>query len=266
MTLDELRRDGIVKMPYTMIAADLFEMLAFLDECTVWPAHVAGKANQLRMKKLKDARQDGEWPAFAPTMDDVVCAPHWLEYAIRFYPIAKEYFGETTYLYSINVFWTQPAPSLYDETHTWHRDGDDRKQLGLFLFGADVGEDGAHLYQRGTHRLPDGSPPASAEGTGSGHPHAELIASQGGDCLNPVPENVIHMTGPAGTLFVEDPNGLHMGNRPGKPRMFAWARFGVSKPSASYQWDHLRPCPKHLIGVRYPSDPEIQEAISLVVA
>jgi hypothetical protein len=264
--LNALQHDGVAIAPWTMEYADLFEMLVFLDECDVWPAHVAGKASQHPPKKLKAARMDGEWPAFAPTMDDVVRAPHFLEYALRCYPIAKEYFGEPPVLYSVNVFWTQPAATQYGETHTWHRDGDDRKQLGMFLFGTDVSEDSAHLYQRGTHRLPNGEAPASASLSGDLHPHAELIAAQGGDNHNPDPANVIKVFGPAGTIFLEDPNGVHMGMRPSKPRCFAWARFGVSSPSASYKWDNLRPASKELIGDRFPSDPELQAAIRFVVS
>src|SRR5712691_2743066 len=155
--MEKLGRNGVSLAPWSMPIEELNAMKAYLDKCQVWPAHVAGKADQNFHKTLLEARNDGIWPAFAPRMDDVVCAPHFLEYAIRCFPIVKEYFGESPRLYSVNVFWTQPAPTKYPETHDWHRDGDDRKQLGMFLFGTEVTEDdGPHLYQRGTHKHVDG--------------------------------------------------------------------------------------------------------------
>lgn len=263
--LSTIRRDGISLAPWSMSAQELAETIAHLDECWVWGAHVASKAQgyPADSKLLRIARSNGAWPAMAPTMDDVVRAPHLLEYAIRCFPIVRDYFGEFPRLYSVNVFWTQPGVYLYPETHDWHRDGDDRKQLGLFLFGTDVTEESAHLYQRGSHRLPDGGLPSGDANA----IHAQLDFVHGAAYHAPPPETVVHMTGPAGTLFLEDPSGVHMGRRPPAPRMFAWARWGVSNPPVSYStWDRLRPCPRELIGDRYPSDPEIQEAIRLVVS
>jgi Phytanoyl-CoA dioxygenase (PhyH) len=265
VSLATLRRDGIAYVPWSMGAAELAEMKAFLDECLVWPAHVSTKADQTFRKKLKDARKSKDWPVYSPTMEDVVRAPHWLEYAMRCFPLAKEYFGEFPRLYSVNVFWSQPANYPYGETHDWHRDGDDRKQFGMFLFGTDVTEeDGPHLYQRGTHRHSDGRERAMKDVNAE---HLALDAELGAQKENPRPEDVIKITGPAGTMFFEDPNGVHRGLRPKKPRMFAWARWGVSNPTGSYLWDKLRPCSKDLIGDRYPyNDPEMQEAIRLVVS
>ena len=50
------------------------------------------------------------------------------------------------------------------------------------------------------------------------------------------------ITGPAGTMFIEDGNGLHKGNHPKKrPRLAAWVRFGVSESPYSYVTDELYP-------------------------
>jgi hypothetical protein len=244
--LDDLRRDGVVIAPSRFGEQELAEMIAYMDERPVWRAHVASRSKVPEFpagsKTMRQARSDGEWPAFAPTMETVVGAPHWLECAISVFPLVKQYFdGEFPRLYSLHCFWTQPGSGHYIETHDWHRDEDDRKQLGLFMFGTDVLNDGFHLYQRGSSHSP-------ANG-------------------NPPPEAIITIKGPAGTLFVEQPFGVHMGQRPRSgPRLFIWARYGVSDPPAAYGWDDLRPVPKALIGDRYPADPEIQEAIRLVVS
>ena len=244
-----------------MAEQQLAELWQFLDDCPVWPNHVASKAAGEGSKLLFKARVDGEWPAFAPCMDDVIRAPHFFEYALRGYEPATAYFGELPLLYSVNMFFTQPAPTQYGDTHNWHRDGDDRKQLGMFMFGTDVLDpaDGGHLYQRGTHCLLEGGDIDVA--------HAQLDAALGDAYRNPPAASVETILGPAGTFFFEDPSGVHMGVRPRGLRAFAWARWGVSDPPRSYaEWDHLRPASRDLLGGRYPADPELQRAIHLVVS
>jgi hypothetical protein len=258
--IEALRRDGIAYASWKMPAQELAEMGEFLDQCPVWPNHVASKSDAAS-KLLRDARSDGEWPAFAPAMADVVRAPHFFELALRAYPVAREYFDEEPLLYSVNLFWTQPATSQYGDTHSWHRDGDDRKQLGLFMYGTDVLKlaDGAHLYQRGTHAFAEGDIDAA---------HARLDAELGGAYHAPDPDSVETVLGPCGTFFFEDPSGVHQGLRPAaRLRMFAWARWGVSDPPRSYRdWDHLRPVSREVLGDRYPADEALQRAIRLVVS
>lgn len=246
--IDDLRGDGCTILPWRFDEHKLTEMIKYMDNQPVWPAHVASKCKvpdfPSGSKTMKQARDDGEWSMFSPHMDTVVSAPHWLEYAIGMFPFVKRYFdGEFPRLYSLSCFWSQPGKSHYIETHDWHRDEDDRKQLGLFMFGTDVVKDGDgfHFYQRHSFALPvDPSPP---------------------------PEKVITVKGQSGTLFLEQPYGLHLGQRAcNKPRLFVWARWGVSDPPAAYQWTESSPLPKEKIGDRYPTDPEIQEAIRLVVS
>jgi hypothetical protein len=260
--LEALRRDGVAYAPWRMSDVQLTELWAFLDGCPVWPNHVASKTPGFPegSKLLALARCDGEWPMFAPVMDDVVRAPHFFEHALRGYKVARGYFGEPPLLYSLNCFFSQPAASTYNDTHVWHRDGDDRKQLGMFMFGTDVltVDDGAHLYQGGTHRLLDTDDVDAA--------HAQMDAELGEAYRNPDPGSVETVTGAGGTFFFEDPSGVHMGVRPRGLRMFAWARWGVSDPPRSYsEWDRLRPVSRELVGNRYPTDPELQRAIHLVV-
>lgn len=200
----------------------------FLSQRPVYNGHVTGHSTA-PPSPHKDVVAARTWPMFCNLMDDVVAAPHLMELAISYIPIARDYFGEAPRLYSVNVFWTQPAPGQrpYEVTHTWHRDYDDRKQMAVFAYGTDVSDGAAHLYQRGTH--------VSNTGTG------------------PV-ETVV---GDAGTVFLTDPLGLHMGERPDRLRMLFWARFGVDRFCA--------PVSRALMGDRYPEDPELQEVIKQVV-
>lgn len=244
--LNALRRDGIVRLPQ-MPRNAMETIWRHLKDRNVYNAHVQAKGTEPPVR-LRTALADARWPMMCHSMHDAVLAPWLLEAALDLRGLAEAYFdGERPLLYSMNVMWTQPAPGSrpYLDTHGWHRDGDDRKQLVMFMFGTDVGLDGAHLYQRGTHRITD--------------------ADLGWDFRDPPVTVIETIYGVAGSVFLADTGGLHIGLRPRKHRMLAWARWGVSDPPESYVWDKLQPVPRALLGNRYPTDPVLQEAIHLIV-
>lgn len=249
--VQKMHRDGVARLPVTFNAE---EVVKSLSTTRVANAHVWAKATaeQPYIKALEDKT----WPMFCHTMTDIVVAPHILEGALSLYPLVKEYFQQEPLLYSMNCFWTQPVPPSvpkYKDTHWWHIDGDDDKQLVVFFMGTDIPTkyDGAHLYQRGSHRFYP-------------NPTNERL----GYNFEQPPESIVEtIIGDAGTIFLTDPRGMHMAPRPlHRPRMLAWARFGVSDPPISYSWDKLSPVPRSLIRERYPQDPELQKAVHLVVA
>lgn len=245
-TLRQLQRDGVVKTSVTFNAE---AVVNYLRQTSVFNAHVAAKATTLdTFQEVVNARQ---WPMFCHTMESIVVAPEIFEIAVGLLPLADVYFGEPALLYSMNAFWTQPAPNQpqYQDTHSWHRDMDDRKQLVAFFMLTTVHElgDGAHQYQYGTHVLSD-------EQLGR-HPNA------------PPPEGVQTVYDVSGAVFLEDTRGLHQAFRPQvSPRGLAWARFGVSDPPESYKWDQLSPVPRAVLGDRFPTDPVVQHAVHLVAA
>lgn len=273
----KLKQDGIAQAPWGRMHPDaLQQLLEFLSTCQVWNAHVQPHATQpsFPFTAIKDK---GEWPMFCHSMTDIVRAPHFFEYALSGFDTAREYFGEQPRLYSMNCFWTQPASTRYDDTHSWHRDADDRKQLAMFLYGTavDKPENGAHLYQKGTHRIADGQVDHYFNDPHSpNNPAPQINAAQSfmdgylNRPLDQPPADIVEtMVGPAGTMFFSDPCGLHMGIRPVQPRMFAWARWGVSPLPASYVWDHMTPVDKAVLGERYTRlTPEMQEVVRLVVS
>lgn len=239
--LEALRRDGAA-------AAGRFEgwrqFINHLRTRPVYDAHVRAKA---KLTASVPAAIAMGWPMFCHDMADVIAAPGWFEEALSHIDIAREYFGEEPVLYSLNAFWTQPSAQTYQYTHGWHREGDDRKQLVMFLFGTDVDmtTGGAHLYQTGTHKIAD--------------------ADLGRDFREPPPSGIMVIYGQAGKMFFADTSGLHVGLRPTKiPRLLAWARWGVSDPPESYVHDQLAPVPAASLGDRYPEDPVLRRAIRLV--
>ena len=245
--LERLREDGHALWD-SLTSDEVGDIREHLMPRPVYDAHVRAKTDRAP-RPLQDVLREGEWPSFSHEMDDVVCAPHFFERAVSVRPLAQAYFGvEHPVLYSFNVFWTQPSARVYESTHHWHRDFDDERQLVLFLFGTDVvrDEDGAHLYQRGTHHVGD-------DDLGR-HWRSE-----------PPSEIVSHVMGRAGTTFLADTSGLHMGVRPTRQRMLAWARWGISDQPRTYVRDQLRPAPRAVLGDRYPKDPALRRAVRLVV-
>lgn len=244
--IETIRRNGIVPLA-SLWPGEVAELRRHLEGCEVYNAHVQAKATE----PPAPFESAPPWPMMCHRMEDVVVAPHLFENALRLIPFVQRYFdGEAPLLYSMNAFWTQPAPGApeYLDTHGWHRDGDDRKQVVMFVYGTDVNvpADGAHLYQMGTHRIAD--------------------ADLGRDFREPPPDGVQTVLGSRGRAFLADTGGLHLGLRPKTGRrMLAWARFGVTDPPASYVWDGLSPIPRAMLGSRYPSDPALQEAVRLIV-
>ena len=147
-------------------------------------------------------------------------------------------------MYSLNAFWSRPGNADDNpDIQKWHRDRDDTKFLALFMLATSVAieKQGAHLYAKGTHRHGD---------TGNHAPRGEPIE---------------RITGPAGTCWLADPSGLHVGLKPRMgERLLAWARWGVSYKPRSYGWDQLEPVPASRIGVFLPTQ-AIAESTSLIV-
>lgn len=245
-TADILRRDGIARME-TLSPVQLGHVMSHLMANEVANAHVWAKRNQ-PPQLLPEALARHEWPAMCHTMECIVTAPHFFARALKTYQIAKDYFGEEPLLYSMNAFWTQPVHNgqVYHDTHGWHRDGDDRKQLVLFMYGTNVFDmsNGGHQYQRASQHSADGN-----LGYSHGAPPADVV---------------IDMLGMAGTMFMEDTSGLHMGHRPNQPRCITWARWGVTDVPDSYKWDQLSPVDKAKVK-DYPTDTALQHAVRLVV-
>lgn len=226
--LDELNRSGIVALPWRF--DDVGEFVDHLSRCPAYRDHVRqGKP---------DAVPIGSYPWTCHDMADVTCAPGLLEAAIDVMPIAASYLEAPPLLYSLNAFYYEPNAMPRSDTQEWHRDADDVRFLAMFIYGTDVADDGdgPHQFMRGTQQ--------GRSGAGA----------------------VETVLGPAGTMFLADTSGLHRGLVPRRGRrMLAWARWGVSDPPASYKWDGLQPMPAGMIGDRYPADPNIQQAIRLVV-
>lgn len=142
--------------------------------------------------------------------------------------IARHYLGNQAKPITIRTWWSFPtsdAPEreLSRASFKYHFDLDDWRMLKFFFYLSDVDADtGPHVYVKGSHRRRRLKHQLTLL---VGHPADEVLRFYG-------EENVFTLTGRAGTGFVEDPFGFHMGTPAKKrPRLMMEVGFGVSKPS-----------------------------------
>lgn len=142
--------------------------------------------------------------------------------------IARHYLGGQAKPITIRTWWSFPTRNASDKdlsrvSFKYHFDLDDWRMLKFFFYLSDVDADaGPHVYIRGSHNRRRLKHQYTLL---VGHPAEEVLRFYG-------EENALTLTGKAGTGFVEDPFGFHMGT-PAKshPRLMMEVGFGVSKPS-----------------------------------
>jgi len=132
----------------------------------------------------------------------------------RLLGLVESYLGCWPTLYSMNVWWSDPAPTpQLDHMQRFHRDRDDWRFLTLFAYMTDVDEStGPHQIILGSHKHDD---------TGSGKEFDEHCERKYADSIHTV-------TGMAGTVFLCNTIALHRGLRPKDgSRLIAWGRYGL---------------------------------------
>jgi hypothetical protein len=232
-----LRRDGIAPVYPPLGRGQAQAIREHLRSTPTYPGHVRVYGDGVPRSWEESAERFDVW---CHDMATVVAAPYLWDLVISLLPTAGRYLAAPPRLYSLNAFWSRAsAEAPRRDLQTWHRDHDDERFLAMFLYGTDVltAADGPHLFKRGTH-----------EGTEDGE--------------------VESVYGPAGTAFLADTRGLHMGMQPTspEPRLLIWARWCVSERPWSYDQDRLSPVPADRLGDRYPKDPKVQDLVRLVTA
>lgn len=233
--LDNLRRDGLLLLEPVDWAESY---IAYMQDQPVYPGHV-----KVYGDKVARPRQTME--VCSHDMSAVLKAPHFFSYALSLTDFVSAYLDEPTLMYSVNAFWTKPgheppAPAI----QKWHRDGDDRKFIALFMYGSHIREeeDGPHLFVLRSQNDPV---IAGAQYTGSG----------------------VAVYGPPGTMFLADTRAWHMGIKPLRgERLITWCRWGVSDPPNSYVTDQLAPVPRAEVPAYPHNDARLQGFVRLVTA
>ena len=142
--------------------------------------------------------------------------------------VARHYLGGQARPITLRTWWSFPTRNVSDNdlsraSFKYHFDLDDWRMLKFFFYLSDVdAETGPHVYIKGSHKRRRLKHQFTLL---VGHPADEVLRFYG-------EENALTLTGKAGTGFVEDPFGFHMGTPANKhPRLMMEVGFGVSKPS-----------------------------------
>jgi hypothetical protein len=143
--------------------------------------------------------------------------------------VARHYLGGQAKLITTRVWWSFPTGKASDADKNlaslgkYHFYLDDWRMLKFFFYlvPVDAGT-GPHVYVRGSHRRRALKHQLTLL---VGHPAQEVLDVYG-------EQSPVTLTGEAGSGFVEDPFGFHMGTVPAEtPRLMMEIGFGVSKPS-----------------------------------
>jgi len=147
----------------------------------------------------------------------------------KLHEIAGRYLGAQARLITTRVWWSFPTGTASERDKSlasldkFHFDLDDWRMIKFFFNLVPVDEGtGPHVYVRGSHRRRALRHQLTLL---VGHPRDEVLPVYGED-------SPLTLTGPAGSGFVEDPFGFHMGTVPtDTPRLMMEVGFGVSRPS-----------------------------------
>jgi hypothetical protein len=150
-------------------------------------------------------------------LETVLGTPHFLEMANApaNIEIATQYFGCLPTISSVGIRWSLPGDREQATTQKFHRDLDDWRCLKFFVYLTDVDlTSGPHHYVPGSQRTA-----ASLFARPIGHDYIDRTF--GLDNIRPV-------TGPAGTAFMVDVNGIHAGPIPTRrPRLMLTVGYTI---------------------------------------
>jgi hypothetical protein len=114
--------------------------------------------------------------------------------------LVARFLGGAPTIALLSAWWSLPRPDGQPEhAEKFHRDIDDYRFIKLFCYLTDVDEDsGPHNFVRGSHRINKHTEPKRRLSD-------EVVASEFGA------DNLMRITGPAGTTFLENTYGIHRG-------------------------------------------------------
>lgn len=119
--------------------------------------------------------------------------------------VANQYLGLRSSLRAINLWVNLPTPEPPTESQLWHRDGDDRMILKVFVYLVDVDMgNGPFWFIPGTHLRRRISPGSVAEPPRIDDQAMRMLIRD---------EQWTPFTGPSGTLIFADTTGLHKGGK-----------------------------------------------------
>jgi len=267
--LAELKTNGIVRLDVKLTEIQLLEIVSYLSAIPVFGGHVPAQSDGIRRYLDHGAKA---FPFGSYALEDIVQCPHLLELAFmpEVLSLTSAYLGCTATIYSMNSWWSFPATARA-MTQDYHRDVDDFKFLALFIYLTDVrggSAGGQHQFIVQTHdedqvvRLLGGDkekasslfmPKLRKLGYRQSHVYKRLFANQ-----------IIDITGSAGTVFLADTYALHRGVPLNETeRLVCWIRYGLRK-NLAYSNDQTKPVPFKLIENRVNSNEHARYMLRLL--
>ncbi len=264
----EMAAIGYSKLIPAMPAEQADETVGYFESLPCLNKHV--EMHQGGDGIRRDPRGEARQFSFGTyTQEEIFAAPHLLETvtAPAVLDAVEAFLGARPMLFSLNAYWSFPQPGAPSYGQDFHRDMSHPKFCALFIYLTDTDASrGAHQYIRGTP-----SPAALSA----------MLRSRAIDCderqffgldrdglgftelyerhLSPLMETI---SGRAGTMFLEDPYGLHRGPVPiAAPRLMAWARYSIfpEPPTLPKRTERA------ILGIRYPADERARYALRALI-
>jgi hypothetical protein len=207
-TVAALERDGLAMLGDLIAPAAIEEMVTFFRG-----QEVVGPGG--RLIPLSDLPPGTGMAAYP--LESVVACPGLMK-AINtpdILRIVSDYLGCKPTISSLGVRWSFPSAAHLAETQAFHRDPDDWRFVKLFIYLTDVDAGaGPHAYVVGSHDTP-------ATLRARPYPRESLERRFG-------TESIRTITGPAGTTFMADTYGIHMGEPPqSRPRLILQVQYSI---------------------------------------
>ena len=147
----------------------------------------------------------------------VLHSPHFFEIANARanLEVASQYLGCVPTISTVGIRWSLPSKGEQATIQKFHRDPDDWRSLKFFVYLTDVDlTSGPHHYVAGSHLTAGSLFARPLE-------HDDVKRTFGEDRIRPV-------TGPAGTAFMVDVNGVHAGPVPtSRPRLMLTVGYSL---------------------------------------
>lgn len=199
--------------------------LKFID-FKLTPSQIAEIAEKLKPGSTSGAR-------FEHSVGDILAAPYLLDLALS-EPILSSlanYLGCPPLLANLGAWWSFVGDGQGDQV--FHRDIPSIKFCKLFIYLTDVGlADGPHQFLVGSHRF--GHIKARLANAGSSKDLEQFFATANQQVaeeliLKFLPDDLVTITGPAGTAFLEDTYGIHKAVPPtGGSRLIFNAQYAMT--------------------------------------
>lgn len=278
----KLSGEGLVPLGTRADSQQCRDILDYFTATPCYSAHVPVYSDNIARPVSEVAEGTSSYGSY--TLEQNLCAPHIPELILNpdVLDIAGAYLGCIPTVYSINTFWTFPRPKR-GGTHEFHRDEDDFRFIAVFYYWTDVEKgEGEFYFARNSHKIDGvnaalGKPELKFSGSQATQAmDAEIFRRIGtgrggnGYGYDPLYETVfkddlICITGPAGTAVAVDAFGIHKGTVPAsRPRLCTWIRYGFFA-NETYHVDKTKPAPRALVEGRIPREDWSNYAMRLLV-